>query len=118
LTDAALAGSGRAAVEVAELLLPEARRDPAKYNEVRTWLHLGADFGRPEAARYLASLSLCAGPMYDPAEARRWRERAIGLGAESLALSDGLKRAANPDPATREAGTALIRQAALQGDAR
>lgn len=117
LTDAALAGSGRAAVKVAELLLPEARRDPAKYNDVRTWLHLGADFGRPEAARYLASLSLCAGPMYDPAEARRWRERAIGLGAESLALSDGLKRAASPDPATREAGIALIRQAALQGDA-
>ena len=118
LTDAALSGSGRAAVKVAELLLTEARKDPAKYNEVRTYLHLGVEFGRPEAARHLATLSLCAGPMYDPAEALRWRERAIGLGAESLALSDGLKRAASADPATRDAGIALIRQAALQGDAR
>ncbi len=118
LTDAALAGSGRAAVKVAELLLTKARKDPAQYDEVRTWLHLGAEFGRPEAARHLATLSLCAGPMYDPAEALRWRERAIGLGAESLALTDGLKRIASVDRATREAGVALIRKAALQGDAR
>jgi TPR repeat protein len=117
LTQAAMGGSGQAAALVAELLLTDARKDPSIYPQVETFFRLAAEFGRPEAARRMADLSLCGGPLFSPGKAEHWRIRAKALGADSLMFADGLVLVTSSDPVARASGQAMIRDAAELGEA-
>lgn len=118
LTDAALSGSGIAAVKVGELLIDEARADPTLYAEVETFMRLGDSLGRSEAARHMAELSLCAGPLFNPGAVAGWSARALALGADALILNQGTRLLGSANPAEHQQGEALIRQLAMSGDAR
>ena len=118
LTEAALSGSGIAAVKVGEILLGEARTTPALYHEVETWMRLGDSLGRSEAARHMAELSLCAGPLFNPSAVPEWNARALALGADAMILDEGRRLIGSSDPAEHAQGVALIRQVAIDGDAR
>jgi TPR repeat protein len=118
LTDAALLGSGIAAVKVGEMLLDEARTNPALYAEVETFMRLGDTLGRSEAARHMAELSLCAGPLFSPEAARDWTARSVALGANAQTLNEGRRLLASPRPEDRQRGQALVREVAMGGDAK
>lgn len=118
LLEAAYQGSGIAAVKVGEILLDEARADPSLYGEAETFMRLGDALGRSEAARHLAELSLCPGPLFDPTATAAWNARAIALGADNLILNEGIRLLASPEPSQRHEGRALIRQVAVAGDPR
>ena len=118
LTEAAYSGSGIAAVRVGELLIAEAPADPALYTEIETFMRLGDSLGRSEAARHMAELSLCAGPLFNPAAVAGWYDRALALGANALILTQGANLLASPDAAKHARGQALVRQLAMSGDAR
>ncbi|HEY9011796.1 MAG TPA: tetratricopeptide repeat protein, partial [Devosia sp.] len=117
LTEAAYSGSGIAAVKVGELLLDEARTNPALYSDVETFMRLGDSLGRSEAARHMAELSLCAGPLFNPGAAAEWITRAQALGADALILSQGARLLDSNKPAERRQGESLIRELAMDGDA-
>lgn len=118
LTDAAYSGSGIAAVKVGELLIDEARADPTLYAEVETFMRLGDSLGRSEAARHMAELSLCAGPLFNPSAVAGWNARALALGADALILDQGSRLLGSSNPAEHQQGEALIRQLAMAGDPR
>lgn len=118
LTEAAYAGSGIAAVKVGELLIDEARDNPALYADVETFMRLGDSLGRSEAARHMAELSLCAGPLFNPAAVAEWNARALALGADAMTLNEGKRLLGSGNPADQQQGRDLIRQLAMSGDAR
>lgn len=118
LTQAAYAGSGIAAVRLGEMLIEEARTAPALYGDVDTFLRLGDTLGRPEGALRLAQLTRCAGPLYDPAAAVHWVQRAVALGSKKLTLDEAIRLLGSVDPALRAQGQLLLAQVALTGDAR
>lgn len=118
LTEAALSGSGIAAVKVGEIILAEARANPALYHEVETWMRLGDSLGRSEAARHMAELSLCAGPLFNPPAVAEWNARALALGADAMILDEGKRLIGSSEPAEHDQGVALIRQVAIDGDPR
>lgn len=116
LKEAAFSGSGIAAVKVGELLLDEARTDTTLYAEVETYMRLGDSLGRSEAARYMAELSLCAGPLFNPPAAAEWSARARALGADALILSQGARLLDSGNPIDRQQGESFIRELAMDGD--
>ncbi len=118
LTEAAYSGSGMAAVKVGELLIAEARTNPALYTDVETFMRLGDSLGRSEAARHMAELSLCAGPLFNPGAVAEWNARALALGADALILNQGSRLLGSSNPVDRQQGEALIRQLAMAGDPR
>lgn len=118
LTEAAYAGSGLAAIKVGEILLQEAQTDPSRYGEVETFMRLADALGRSEAARYLAELYSCAGPLHDPAGAAVWTERAIGLGNNNVIFNEGVRLVGSGLPEQRTRGWALLQRVAMEGDPR
>lgn len=116
LEAAAKSGSGRAAVLVARNYLARAKTDPSFFKQAEDYLRLGADLGRPEAAKELSKMYACGrGVPFSISAANEWSARAYSLGSSSALYEAGVALLVSADPVDKAKGRTLLRQAALRG---